>query len=103
MIRIYDTDDYAECARKIFYQFDVNQSCTIVGWVDEEIKPKGQLILDEIARLDKAENFKSQGKKMIRRRKVAPDSIGDYVAGKIFRFKSQIQGNEVKFVIWRMQ
>lgn len=107
MTRIFDTDDYAETARKIFYKFELNQSCTILGWVDDEVQPKGELVLDEIKRLDKAENFvgRASGGKMIRKRKIEPDSIGDYVAGKIFKWKKVVitDTSELKYTIWRKQ
>jgi hypothetical protein len=104
--RILDTDGFQEVAKKIFKDFDLNQSCTVTGWVqfeDLSTKPKGEMVLKELERLDSVDNIRPAGKRMVRRRKRWPDSIGDYIAGKAFRWKKVIVDNEVKYTIWRTQ
>ena len=111
MIQIYDTDTWKECADKIWSDsFEVNNSCSIYGIILLKGEPfaKGELVVNELRRLDKEENVMvgASGKNS-RRRKVLPDSIGGYVAHKIFRFKElHTERNGVKtrkYNIWRVQ
>jgi hypothetical protein len=105
MERILETDDYITMAQKIYETFDVHHSCTIKGLVldrDKEVYiPKGELVLEQINRLDIAENYDKFGR---RRRRVKPvNSIGDYVAGKIFKYEQRIKDKKVIYLIWRVQ
>jgi hypothetical protein len=89
---------------KIYNSFEVNQSCTVKGFVIDEknndVIPKGKLVLEHIERLDVAEHFNKQG----RRKRVKPaNSIGDYVAGKIFCYEERIKDKKIIFLIWRKQ
>lgn len=104
-VRIYETDDYMTMAEKIYKDFEVNQSCTVKGFiVDEkrdEVIPKGKLVLDHIKLLDTDEHV---GKSGLRRKRVKPvNSIGDYVAGKIFKWEERIKDRKIIYLIWRMQ
>lgn len=109
MIQIYDTDTVKECADKIFNHFEVGQSCSIYGVevieTPDRWKPfaKGELVWKELEVLDFAENtVRRKGKKNARKRKLLPNSIGGYVAHKIFQHK-HYGGDNPKYVIWRVQ
>lgn len=106
MIRIYEEDDYLQIAEKIFKQFELNQSCVVTGWVqleDGKTKPKGEMVIDELRRMDKDEYLQPQGKKMIRKRKYEPNSVGGWLAQPIFKWQSVILDKDVKYTIWRKQ
>lgn len=105
MVRILESEDYYDMAQKIFYQFEVNQSCTIGGWVvsDDDAIEKGEMVCNELRRLDTQENVCSTAKKPYRKRKIIPDSIGGYMAHKIFKYKRVILDNRPKWTIWRLQ
>lgn len=112
MIQIYDTDTWKETADKIWSDsFEVNMSCSIYGIeiIDGKAIAKGELVVNELRRLDAKENISVgvSGKKS-RKRKILPDSIGGYVAHKIFRFKhvtitDDVKGGTIKYNIWRTQ
>jgi hypothetical protein len=100
--RIYETDDYLTIGDKVYNSFEVNQSCTVKGFIldGEDVIPKGKLVLQHIERLDVAEHYNKQG----RRKRVKPaNSIGDYVAGKIFCYEERIKDKKIIFLIWRKQ
>jgi hypothetical protein len=101
-VRIYDTDDYLEMADKIYHKFDVLQSCTIRGWVydGENAIPKGDLVLKQLEAYDKRYNVNSRN----RRKRVKPEnSVGDFVAQKIFRWDVRFHEHKPIYNIWRMQ
>lgn len=104
--RVLDTDTIPEMARKIFYDFEINQSCTIVGFVHVglEIYSKGELVWREIKRLDEEENFVKCGR---RKRILIPGSIGGPLAHKIFKHSQTLKEDEgikvMRFSIWRVQ
>ena len=102
-IRLYETDDYMTMADKIYHSFEVNQSCTVKGFViceDNEPIPKGKMVLDHIEGLDRAENYNSSKR---RKRVKPPNSVGDFVAGKIFKWEERIHDRKIIILIWRMQ
>ena len=108
--RVYETDNYIDTANKIFNHFEINQSCNVIGWtyitVLDEYKAKGELVLKELEDMDRKQNFdKSRSDRRVRRRRVKlPNSIGDYVAQKIFRWKIDKSSiNKPKYAIWRVQ
>lgn len=104
--RIFADDSIKEAASKIYNDFLINQSCTICGFerIEEfRLEEKGLLVCNELRRLDSVDNLRPMGKKMTRRRKILPDSIGGYVAHKIFKFKRVIVESEVRYTIWRVQ
>jgi len=105
MERILETDDYLTMAKKIYESFDLHHSCTIKGLVldrdKQEFIPKGELVLEHINRFDIAENFDKRGR---RRKRVKPaNSIGDFVAGKIFKYEKRIKDKKIIYLIWRIQ
>ena len=95
-------DNYEDIAYTIFHEFKIEQSCGIVGWITvrDEVKPLGELVVEELRKLDSIHNT-SDGKR--RHRKVLPDSIGGFVAQKIFKFKKVKDNNHYKYTIWRVQ
>lgn len=103
-VRIYAEDTYAEVANKIFFEFELNQSCAITGLVrdGDEIEAKGKYVLDQLRWLDEKHNTTpaADGRRR-RKRKLINDSIGGYAAHKIFKFK--ITDNGTKYSIWRIQ
>lgn len=101
-IRIYETDDYMTMADKIYNSFEVNQSCTVRGFIVDrnDVIPKGRLVLDHIDKMDKFDHLDKQSR---RKRVKPPNSIGDFVAGKIFKWEERIQDRKIIYLIWRMQ
>lgn len=102
--RIYETDDYLTMAEKIYYHFEVNQSCTIKGFIIDEGEPipKGKMVLEQINNLDRFENY-DKSYRPRRKRVKPPNSIGDFVAGKIFKWEERIHDRKIIYLIWRMQ
>lgn len=105
MVKIYDVDTPQEIAKKIYEQFDVMASCSVYGFVvtEEKIIPKGELVLQEIKRLDELENISYFGKKKVRKYKYRKDSIGGTLAQKIFTWEKRIVDSEPRYTIWRFQ
>src|SRR5574337_186005 len=102
--RIYESDTFAEAAYKIYNFFEVNQSCTVRGFVvdeeKEEVTPKGKKILEMLEYHDTQDNIDTKGR---RKRKKLPNSIGGYVASKIFRYEERILDKKIIYLIWRVQ
>ena len=105
MTRVFHEDSVKETARKIYHEFEVNQSCTVIGleFDGEKVICKGEEVCKELRRLDTLENVRPMGKKMTRRRKSLPNSIGGYVAHKIFRYDKVTVDSDIRYTIWRVQ
>lgn len=104
--RVLESDNYMIMAEKIYTVFEVLQSCTISGWVvgEEDLWEKGQMVCDELRKLDMRDNVKTPKEgRPSRRRKIIPDSIGGYLAHKIFKYKRVVVDNKPKWTIWRIQ
>lgn len=101
-VRIFETDTYGEMSNKIFYQFEVGQNCTIKGFVyDGEMAfPKGELVIKCLEELDLHENVGTGNR---RKRVKPPQSIGGFVAQKIFRWDKTTRDGKPIYSIWRMQ
>lgn len=102
--RVYAEDSGEDAANKIFYFFEVNQSCTIFGFQrmqDESMEEKGNVVLEELRKLDRKTNFQRSGKQ--RRRKILPNTIGDWIAQKAFRWARVVLDGHPKYTIWRCQ
>lgn len=104
-VAIKETDTVKEMAEKIFYHFLVHQSCTIIGVEasNGSLDAKGALVWNEIKRLDEKENMVRNKQKLRRKRKLLPNSIGGYVAQKIFLHDYKIQEDVLRYTIWRYQ
>lgn len=100
--RILLTDGYEETAFKIYNNFVVNQNCTIRGMclVDGDPIPKGEMVIRKLDEYDKRDNIGSGN----RRKRVKPEnSIGDYIAQKMFTWEMRIQDKKPVYMIWRRQ
>lgn len=107
-IRILPDDSVQEIARKIFYGFELNQSCIVRGYVEdsktEEVFSKGELVLKELERMDMLDNTYIASDKRPRRKRVKPpNTIGGFVAQKIFTYKQETRNSNVCISIWRTQ
>lgn len=108
IIRVYESDSYDIIANKLYFKFELGQSCSICGFMMEEGDepvPKGEVVIRELERMDKFYNMQSKARDgKWRRRRVKPvDTIGDYNAQKQWRFKKTITDNKIKYDIWRTQ
>lgn len=108
MVRIFTDDTVDVTAKKIFNEFDVFQSCSINGFVRDEAKqelvPKSEMVINALRILDERANTevrKGDGRRR-RIRTLAKDSIGGYLAHKIFKFRYDDK-DHVKVTIWRLQ
>lgn len=112
MVRVYAEDTPLEMAEKIYHGFEVNNSCSILGYVlvgddtnDFNPVPKGKVVCDELRQLDRIDNYERGNR---RKRLILPNTIGGYVAQKIFKYHHEMitmeDGKEnVKYTIWRIQ
>lgn len=104
-----DNSTSLEIANEIFHHFELNQSCTIRGFAllkeKEGVIPKGEMVCRFLEELDVAHNFtRVSGRVKPRRKRVKlDDTIGGFVAQKIFRFKKEQRGDEIIYKIWRIQ
>ncbi len=104
-IKIYDTERPDEIAKKIYYQFEVHQSCTIFGFYkgEDDLVPKGEVVMDYIKTYYEIEFCYSRGESITRKFKFKPNSIGGPIAHKIFTWDKKIINNEIRYTIWRVQ
>lgn len=105
--QLLETGTIADIAREIFYNFEINQSATISGFVTNvdtmEIFTRGEKIIENLERLDVTENFRNEGKRMRRKQVKLPNTVGGFVAQKAFKWSSEKRGNTVIYRIWRIQ
>lgn len=102
MVQILSTDTYYEMAKKIYYQFEVGQSCTIKGFIWRKELPyaKGSGVLEELERMDKEEHTNIEG----RRKRVKPKhTVGGYAKDKMFKYKRETRNGILMYTIWRLQ
>lgn len=107
-VRILPEDNYVDVAQKIFNHFKLNQSCIVFGFVKDEEKKqlydKGNMVLELLREYDAKHNTTNNGDGRIRRkRKIIPNSIGGYVAQKIFCYEQVVHDGIPKTRIWRVQ
>lgn len=98
----------AMIALAIFHEFDNLQSCTITGFVQLDngrLERKGDTVLRELEMLDSKHNYQPEkiDKRPRRKRYKPPNTIGGYVAQKIWKYRHEVVGNEPKTHIWRIQ
>ncbi|TXI13258.1 MAG: hypothetical protein E6Q68_01725 [Polynucleobacter sp.] len=105
MVRILATDTIKEIASKIYYGFELHQSCGIDGLelVDGNMVTKGSLVIRELTLLDLADNTEATGKKIRRKRVTLPNSVGGFIAQKIFRYEEREHLGTIRTTIWRIQ
>lgn len=112
---VMSSDTWKEMAEKIYREFDIGQSCAVIGFIHDEelvethlrlrselpdVVDKGQEVWDEIQRLDKAENFTPSGRRKVR---YASNSTGAPIANKCFKHQRVISDAGPKWTIWRIQ
>lgn len=103
--RILDSDSIYTIAEKIFNWFEVNQSCTIEGYIQGtySVTIRGMEVMKEIERLDIFVNTQLKNGKPRRKRVILPNSVGGYVAQKIFKYKKGVRDGIDYVSIWRYQ
>lgn len=107
--RIYETDDLFTIVNKIFEDFEIGQSVSISGFVihgrEQKVRPKGEVVLEELRILDESINAEKSRRdgRIRRKRKIEPDSIGGYVAQKIWKYKLVYINEIPRYTIWRFQ
>lgn len=103
------TDNAHQMAHKIFYNFKLNQSCTISGWIQfidiQDVMPKGDYVIKLLEKLDTMVNCnKSRSDGRMRRSRVKlPNTVGGFVAQKIFKWDVRIMDQIPRYTIWRIQ
>lgn len=94
-------------AKHIYEIFEVGNSCTVKGFMidGEDVISKGELVLTELTLRDRLENTNTPiGDKRPRRKRVQlENSIGGYVAQKIFKYEKRTIDKEYRVTIWRVQ
>lgn len=101
--------DITVIAMEIFHMFEINQSCTITGFVTIQggrVETRGEHVLIELEKLDSLHYTTGipgrDGR--FRRKRVKPrNTVGGYVAQKMFKFKHEIIDQEARTTIWRIQ
>lgn len=105
--RIMDGDTYLTIAFKVFNHFEIGQSCTIRGVTNlggTHVEATSKLVLKEISDMDIRENIHlARDGRSRRKRKAVPNSIGDYLAHKIFKYEEKIMEGVPVATIWRIQ
>ena len=102
MTKIENSMSAEKIAGIIFSEFEVNQSCTIYGW--QETLPKGLITVEWLRKLDVLENWEAcKDGRMRRKRKLLPNSVGGYVASKIFKYHEDMRDGKLVYQIWRFQ
>lgn len=98
----------SEIATIIWKNLNVGESVIVTGFVkyfeEMDMKPRGELVLRELERIDKFENIRyiNVNKKQ-RKYKFLPDAIGGPIAQKIFKWDKHIVDSEIRYTIWRFQ
>jgi hypothetical protein len=92
-------------AKYIFESFEKLESCVIKGFkVDgDNLTPRGEIVIKEIEALDKFHNFAVQKRGMYRKRYKPPDTIGDSLSHKTFKYQKTILESVIRYQIWRIQ
>lgn len=107
MANINELDSPYLIADALFNDFELLQSCTITGFQkdkDGRLERRGEVILKILDNLDKSSNMQTGGDKRPRRKRVKPpNTIGGYVAQKIWKYKHEIIDSEPRTTIWRIQ
>lgn len=98
-----DLESPFQIASIIFSEWEVNKSGTITGFItgpDGRLEKKGEAVLRELERIDSLSNVNEHK----RRKRVKPENtIGGYVAQKIWKYRHEVINNEPKTHIWRIQ
>lgn len=107
MVKIYDTDPVEVIAKKIYNDLDVMMSCTIFGFIHDidgrNLTPKGEIVLNELKRLDDLEHIGIRAGGKYRKYKFKENSVGGPIAHKIFTYEKRMVDSEPRCTIWRFQ
>ena len=100
--RISEDMTYEEITEVIYRKFEVGQSCSIRGMYGDI--PLGQVVINRIRDIDLIENtdLRTNGQRR-RKIKIPPNSVGGYVAHKIFKWAVVYNEGIPKYTIWRYQ
>lgn len=99
----------AKSIAKEVFNFEILQSCSVLGIVQDPEKEGenislGMLAVRELQKMYKDKYYdKSKKGKLGRRRIHYPNSIGGDQAHPIWRFKETVLPNNIKVDIWRVQ
>lgn len=106
-VKIYNTDSVEVMAKKIYNFFEVGQSCTVYGFVVNElikkVTPKGELVVDYIKSLYEIDCMRIISGRVKRAFLYKKNSVGGPVAHKIFIWDKKIVDSEPRYTIWRFQ
>lgn len=104
--KIYDTESVEDIVRKIYFNFEVNASCTIYGFImnekTEELVPKGEVVIQRLKWWYETENIAPNGRRIWKYKDTAT-SLGGPIAHKIFSWEVRIVDSEPRYTIWRVQ
>lgn len=106
MRKIIDTDQSDVIARMIYEEFKVDQSTCVDGFetkVGGRVESRGECVLKCLEQLDERDNTYENGDKRRRKRVKPMNTIGGYVAHKIFKWAKVITDEGPKYTIWRIQ
>lgn len=95
-----------DVAHRIFHHFELLDSCTVYDFdydIDGELYERGEIVKKHLERLDSFHNLKPGGEKMVRKRHRPKNSIGGWVAHKIFKYQRVLDGGRPKWTFWRFQ
>lgn len=105
--KIGKDDYYVDIATRIYEHFDVLQSCSIYGHEFDDcdvLHDKGELVIREITKMDRRDNtVPVTGEKRKRIKHRPKNSIGGWVAHKIFKYQKVVDDGVPKWNIWRYQ
>lgn len=107
MAIILETDTVFQMAVKIFEEFNVNQSCSIKGFVtiesEKRVVPKGEMVIKELEEMFQHKFMNLAAGRWRHKRKVLPNSIGGLVAQKIWKYKRDTRDGMIVYTVWRVQ
>ena len=103
--KIYSTDNANEIASKIYFNFDVLDSCCVYGFEidmkEQKLMPKGEMVMAIIEKLYQKDFINSSGNRKYKT--FGENVVGGPVAHKAFKFDKKIVEMEPRYIIWRLQ
>lgn len=106
MVKINELENNYQIALAIFDDFELNQSCTIKGFEkgpNGRLEIRGENIIKLLEDMDARSNMCKNGNRIRRKRVKPPNTVGGYVAQKIFKYHHDIIDSEPRTTIWRIQ
>lgn len=96
-------EDVYEIADWLFSdEFILNQSCSVTGYFEitgGRLCAKGERVLEILEGLDLRRNCDKGRRKRVK----LPNTVGGFVAQKIWKWKMKIVDQEPRYTIWRIQ